>query len=300
MSDPINTTHGRGRVALVTGAAGIIGPTICSILQRDGWRVAACDGSEQAFAHHEKLYARPLEADKRFVTLLKGRESAHTLVRQVEEQLGPIGLLVNNAATNPRGTTLQELDETYCQRMLETNLLAPLWLCQAVEHSLIAQRGSIINISSVRVCRPGPGAILYPVTKAALESLTVALAMQLGPRGVRVNAIRIGTVPGPAFMKPVLEKLPPETARRLMADILPRHWANDGEKLSTTGRAGIPADIAEAVAFLASPKAEFFNAAILPLEGGWTYRSDEPPPREGEWNSQRAVAEWLAREGIAP
>jgi NAD(P)-dependent dehydrogenase (short-subunit alcohol dehydrogenase family) len=298
MTNSIDASHGRGRVALVTGAAGILGPTICSVLRRDGWRVAATDVSEQAFAHVDKLFGRPVEADCHLFATLQGRESCRNLVRQVEQQLGPIGLLVNNAATNPHGTALQELDEAFCRMMLETNLLAPLWLCQAAEPSLVSQRGSIINVSSVRVCRPGSGAIMYPVTKAALESLTVTLAMQLGPKGVRVNAIRVGTVPGPAFLKPVLEKLSSETARRLLADVFPGHWANDGEKLSTTGRAGIPADVAEAVSFLASSRAEFFNAAILPLEGGLTFRIDEPPAKEGEWDSRRAVAEWLAREGI--
>lgn len=287
-----------GGVAMVTGATGIIGPTICAALKRDGWRVAACGTSERAFALYEKLHERPVEADRNFVARLTDRDSAHRLVRQVEDHVGPVALLVNNAATNPVTTRLQDLTESYCQMMLQANLLGPLWLCQAAETSLIAQRGSIINISSVRVCRPAPGTILYPLTKAALESLTVALAMELGPKGVRVNAIRVGSVPGTAFMNDVLEKLPPETARRLMADILPKHWAADA-KLSTTGRAGYPSDIAEAVAFLASPKAEFFNAAVLPLEGGWTYRSDEQPAQADEWDSQRAVKQWLAREGIS-
>lgn len=294
---PDQATHSNGRVALVTGATGIIGPALCATLQRDGWRVAACGTSEQGFSLHEKLFGQPVRAEAYFVSRLKGRDTAYTLVHDVEEKLGPVALLVNNAATNPTSTTLQEISESYCERMIQTNLLSPLWLCQAAEPSLVAQRGSIVNISSVRVCRPGPKNILYPVTKAALENLTMVLAMELGPKGVRVNAIRVGTVPGTAFMREALEKLPAETARQMMEDILPHHWAAD-RSLSTTGRAGYPQDIAEAVAFLASSKAEFFNAAILPLEGGFSFSADDPAPEPKTWNSARAVADWLASKGI--
>jgi len=283
---------------MVTGATGIIGPTICQFLQRDGWRVAACGQTENAFVHHENLHGHPVEASGHFVGLLEGRESCCRLVENVEQKLGPIALLVNNAAANPAPTSLSELTEKYCRMMLETNLLAPLWLSQAAERSLVAQHGSIVNISSVRVRRPASRSIMYPVTKAALENLTVALAMELGPKGVRVNTIRVGAIPGPSFMSEILHKLPTKLARRLMSDILPRHVANIGKSLSKTGRAGVPADVAEAVAFLASPKAEFFNAAVLPLEGGFTFRTDDPVQHPGDWNSKNAVDEWLSREGV--
>ena len=80
-----NSSIGNDRVALVTGATGIIGPTICEVLKRDGWRVAACASSRQSFPEHEKIYRRRVKAHGEFVARLDaGRDACHRLVREIE------------------------------------------------------------------------------------------------------------------------------------------------------------------------------------------------------------------------
>lgn len=288
---------GKNRVALVTGATGIIGPALCAALRHDGWRVAACASASQSFDYYAKLFSEPLAADGKFIADLNGRAACRRLVRDVERKLGPVAVLVNNAVTSPGLVPLRDLTEAYAWRMVEVDLLAPLWLIQAAENSLRAQRGCVINISSIEAERLTPQKMLYPVLKAALEKLTAALALELGLRGVRVNCIRVGSVPGSAFMRPVLKQLSRAQARRLYAAIIPTHCAA-GAWRSATDRAGTPADIAAAVAFLASPSAEFFNGATLPLDGGITHRGNITKPATTNWDSSQAVRDWLAQEGI--
>jgi 3-oxoacyl-[acyl-carrier protein] reductase len=289
------TPYGGGRVALVTGATGIIGPGICEILQRDGWRVAACAPGD-SFDYCEKLMGHELAVDALFDASIQGRDACHALVRQVESEVGPVGLLVNNAVCTLLGP-LADLAEGDARTLVDVNLLAPLWLSQATESSLIEQKGSIVNISSIQAKAPPPGAIVYPMAKAGLESLTETLAIELGPRGVRVNAVRVGAVPGPSFMREVLEKLSPDQARRLYAAIMPHHFETSSHK-SMTPRAGNPQDIGEAVSFLASPRAGYVNGAIFDVDGGWRLRWNRFLNSPDGWDKDQAVADWLEREGI--
>lgn len=258
--------------------------------------MAACATSRRSFEEYQKNFCERVRADGEFVAVFQGRAACRRLVQQIERQLGPIGLLVNNAVANPTPTTLREMTESYCRMMIEVNFLAPLWLAQAAEASLVAQRGGIINISSIRVQKFMPANHLYATTKAALEKLTESLAVELGPKGVRVNCIRVGAVPGAAFMRDTLRKLPAAKARRMVRDIMARHVVAVSH-LSTTGRAGWPSDIAGAVAFLASPRAEFINGAILPIDGGYVHQHVNWPKPNEKYDPRKAVEEWLAKHG---
>ena len=97
-----DSSQPKGQVALVTGATGIIGPSICRVLEREGWRVAACASSEESFAYTEKILGWPVPATAMFVAEISERQACLQLVQQIEDRLGPVGLLVNNAATNNR------------------------------------------------------------------------------------------------------------------------------------------------------------------------------------------------------
>ncbi|MBI4025072.1 MAG: SDR family oxidoreductase [Verrucomicrobia bacterium] len=287
-------------LALVTGATGNIGPAICEVLRREGWRVAASATSHSSFALYEKAFGRPLAADGRFVARFDGRQSCHHLAHEVIEKLGPIALLVNNATANPgHETPLGELTEEMLDTTFHLNFSSALWLTQATENSLVAQKGSVVNISSILAVKHAIGQLLYPSMKAALETLTACLALILGPKGVRVNAIRVGSVPGYSFLRKTLKHLPAEAAQALCRELVPLHHAS-AVNFSTVGRAGLPNDVAEMTAFLASPRAGFINGAVIPLEGGITSRWDAALENRSKWNARETVERWLKKHRLVP
>jgi NAD(P)-dependent dehydrogenase (short-subunit alcohol dehydrogenase family) len=295
------------KVALITGAAGIIGPEIARILKEAGWKIAAADYSKANFERHRVLQGTNLDADLCLIGDLARREDCVHLVEETTARLGPLGLLVNGATANTQQAPLAALDEATVDRLLRVDLLAPLYLSQAAAAGLGETRGLIVNLSSVRVHDIVPGNLLYTVAKAGLEKMTEALAVELAPLRVRVNAIRIGAVPGNAFLRAAADLLPPELAAKLQADILPAHTAL-GSRYSLTGRAGLASDIGNMIAYLASPAGEFINGAVLPVDGGFVLsqqaNSRQPagePSLSARWaNDPRGeLRKWLQEKGLA-
>jgi NAD(P)-dependent dehydrogenase (short-subunit alcohol dehydrogenase family) len=184
---------------------------------------------------------------------------------QIQKHLRHKGIspkvLVNNAGTSrfaPLAETTPELFDDH----LNINLRTPFLLARALLPSLMQQRGSMINISSYfarRMLADRPSAA-YSASKGALESMTRSLAFELGPKGVRVNAIAPGTVQT-AMVRKNLERLPDETRERFAAMI---------PQLYPLGRLGEPEDLCGAALFLASDAANWITGAVLPVDGGLT------------------------------
>ena len=261
------------KVALVTGASGIIGPGICSTLRKAGWIVAAADRTLEEFEQTAR-YRGPVDADDFFEADLSDGPSVECLVAEVEERLGSLSLLVNNAAVGQLFDGIGNVKRSDYERLISVNLLAPFFLTQAALPSLQKNSGSVVMISSVLAEMPKPNSTLYGVSKSALEKQTEFLAHDLIKQGVRVNAIRVGCVRGGAFLREHLKDLPPEESQKIYEEVMKVHLADvvgEGE-IPLVGR---PEDVGNAVRFLSSPEARMVNGCALPVDSGFAYRENE-------------------------
>jgi NAD(P)-dependent dehydrogenase (short-subunit alcohol dehydrogenase family) len=163
-------------------------------------------------------------------------------------------VLFNNAGTNKPQNFL-EVDVETLDAVLDLNIRAAFIVAQAVAARMVEQgEGSIVNMSSTMGHVGGPKRAVYCTTKHAIEGLTKALACELGPLGVRVNTVAPTFIETP-MTAPMLAN---EEFRDFVVGMIP------------VGRVGLPADVAGAVVFLASPAAAMINGASLLIDGGWT------------------------------
>ncbi|MGP4049106.1 SDR family oxidoreductase [Streptomyces sp. 2A115] len=241
-------------VTIVTGGSRGIGAATCLRLAADGHDLAVGYTRDEAAA--ERTAAAVREAGARCVTV-RGDTSEEADVERLfdtaAEQLGPVTGLVNNAAvTGPLGR-LADTDTAVLRRVVEVNLLGTL-LCSRRAARDMAPRGTgvIVNVSSGAATIGSPGEYVhYAATKAAVDALTVGLSKELGRDGIRVNAVAPGLVD--TDMHAAMGD-PGRPAR--MAPTIP------------LGRAGEPAEIAAAIAWLLSSESSYTTGAVLRVAGG--------------------------------
>lgn len=254
-----STWVGRGRLtglkAFITGADSGIGRAVAIAYAREGADVAiGYLPEEQVDAEETARLVR--EAGRAAVLVaadLRTNDECERAVAEAVDGLGGLDILVNNAgyhwARGEEGLAGLDLDEM--DRALKTNLHAVLWLSKAALPHLGAG-SSIINTSSVQAYDPSTALLDYAATKAAINNLTVNLAADLGPRGIRVNAVAPG---------PIWTPLQPATRE---ADKVETFGAD-----TPLGRAGQPAEMAGAYVFLASPEeASYVSGTIVGVSGG--------------------------------
>jgi dehydrogenase/reductase SDR family member 4 len=183
------------QVAIVTGASRGIGRAIAELFAREGAAVVLCGRKQEALDG----IAQEMSGRARRVLPLAchvGRvEDLEHLVDRANAQFGRIDILVNNAGTNIAQGPALEMTDAQFDKMVEVNLKSAYRLTRLVAPGMCERRsGSIINIASIAGIRPQFQSLLYSMTKAALIMLTQSYALELGPRGVRVNAIAPGLV----------------------------------------------------------------------------------------------------------
>ncbi len=243
-----------GRVAVVTGAAQGIGFGITRRLLSAGARVAMVDVNKNAL--DEAVSGLEGGDDKlaAIVADLTNEEEARGVPFRAVEHFGGIDILVNNAGIRII-SAFADHPLTAWRQTLEVNLTAPFVLSQAVvPHMLARGKGKIVNITSMASELGFKNRAAYNVSKAGLTMLTKSIALELGAQGIRCNAVAPGVIETPLNRSYFTD---PEFTQ-VIVDSTP------------TGGWGVPADIASAVAFLASDEADFINGATLLVDGGWS------------------------------
>jgi 3-oxoacyl-[acyl-carrier protein] reductase len=227
------------KVALVTGGARGIGRAIAIDLARD-YQVAITWLTTEPADLADTILA--IRSD------LTGLDSAKTVVEQVIARFGRLDVIINNAGSVTPSAP-DSFDPEALRAMLDINLLAPGMLLAAALPYL-KSGASVVNISSGNAILPPRGAAIYGASKAALNLWTRGMAKELGPKGIRVNAVAPGATDLPeAPRSPELIKL----------------FVND----TALGRIGTPEDVARAVRFLAGDEAEFITGQVLEVSGGY-------------------------------
>jgi 3-oxoacyl-[acyl-carrier protein] reductase len=249
-----NSFELNGKVALVTGASSGIGRATAEALAANGARVAINFHRNQAGA--ESAHATIVSAGSRAIVVqadVTRAEDVESLVAQTVAELGPIDILVNNAGSLVERLKILELTEERWDEVIDLNLKSAFLCCKAVAGSMIERKaGAIINVSSIAGRTGGAlGSIHYSTAKGGLITFTKGLAKELGPFGVRVNAISPGVIDTPYHE----QFSSPETMKTYVAAI-------------PLGRVGTPEEVAKVICFLASDAAGYLAGETIEINGG--------------------------------
>lgn len=246
-----------GKVALITGSSKGIGRAIALRMAEQGARVVISSRRREAC----EAVVREIEeahGPGRAVAIpasISVKEELQALVAETERSLGPVDILVCNAASNPYYGPLAEITDAQFRKILDNNVLSNHWLIQLCAPGMVARRdGAIVIVSSIGALKGSPVIGAYNVSKAADLQLARNYAVEYGPHNVRVNCLCPGLVRT-------------DFARALWED--PAMLAQT-EGAAPLRRIGEPDDIAGAAVFLASPAGRFVTGQALVADGGVT------------------------------
>jgi len=242
----------QGKVALVTGASKGIGAAIARELAARGAAVAVNYSGSKAGA--DKVVAEIKQAGGKAIAVQANVADPDTigpLVARVAQELGPISILVNNAGIYEFGA-LEAVTPEHFHKQFNVNVLGLLLTTQEAVKHFDPNGGSVINIGSVAAAG-FPNASVYSATKGALDSITVALAGELGPKKIRVNSLNPGMV---------------ETEGAHAAGVIGSDFQKKTEAETPLGRIGQPKDIADIAAFLASDDSYWVTGQFIKASGG--------------------------------
>jgi NAD(P)-dependent dehydrogenase (short-subunit alcohol dehydrogenase family) len=241
-----------GKAALITGGDSGIGRAVAIAFAREGADVAISYlPEEEADAQDTAAWIR--KAGQRALLLPgdgRSEEFSTRIVADTLAEFGRLDVVVLNAAYQKNRDSFEALPTEEFDRVFKTNLYSLLWTARAAVPHLKAG-ASIITTASIQAFNPSPGLIDYAMTKGAQVAFTKALAQELGPKGIRVNAV----APGPIWTPLIPATEWPEKLPKFGQD-------------TPLGRAGQPAELAAAYVLLASDHGSYISGAVLPVTGG--------------------------------
>ncbi|MDH5738303.1 MAG: SDR family oxidoreductase [Gammaproteobacteria bacterium] len=245
------------RTVLISGAERGLGQGIAAYLGQQGMNLVIAGISEEEGILTQKEFVNAgintvwVKAD------LSVETEADRAIQTALESYGSIDLLVNNAATN-RLLQFTDYEAQVWKGVFEHNLRVVYYLSQGCARHMSVKGGSIVNISSVGGARAHRNSVAYNAAKGAVDSMTRAMALDLAPRGIRVNAV----APGAVINRPISERAKPH--REKQAEGIPM------------GRVGTISDIAAMVGFLASDAASYITGQVFYVDGGLSTQLTPP------------------------
>ena len=244
----------KGRVALVTGASSGIGRATAEALAANGARVAINFHRNEAGAAATRAQIVGAGGSAIIAQANVTRASeVQSLVERTVAEFGPIDILVNNAGSLVERLRILELTEERWDEVIDLNLKSAFLACQAVAGSMMKRKtGKIVNVSSIAGRTGGAlGSIHYSTAKGGLITFTKGLAKELGPFGVRVNAVSPGVIDTPYHE----QFSSPEMMKTYTSQI-------------PLGRIGTPEEVAKVICFLASDAASYLTGETIEINGG--------------------------------
>ncbi|MEZ5934260.1 MAG: SDR family oxidoreductase [Alphaproteobacteria bacterium] len=241
----------KGKAAFVTGGGGGIGKAIALAMAREGAIVGVADINaallDQTVAENQELPLRAIPCD------VADREAVKVAIDGFAEKAGGLDILVNNAVRF-HYVPITEFDPEIASSMVDSGLKGVYWGLQAaIPHIAARGGGCILNLSSIAVLMAIPNASVYTSIKGAIDALTRQQAAELGPKGIRVNALAPGSVPTPGANSVINEAGWETRAKKSVLGILPT-----------------AEDIANAAVFLASDEARAITGITLVIDAGMT------------------------------
>lgn len=247
--------HQQSRTALVTGGGAGMGKATCMRLARDGRAVGVLDIDGTAAAAVAQAITAAGGSVMAVAADISERVELEAAVQQVRAALGPITILINNAAVE-NFSAFQDISDDIWDRLMAVNLKGTYQVTQVVLPDMVAAGwGRIVNLASQGAQAGAPNMVHYTASKGGVIAMTRSLAIELGPKGITVNSVAPGFIDTPMSRRAINANQFPVPYERIVATY-------------PISRIGQPEDVAAACAFFASDEASYITAQLLGVNGG--------------------------------
>ncbi len=245
--------HLDGKVAVVTGAGSGIGRATARRLALSGVAVAALDIDPDGIGALSQEVRQAGGTLVPYAVSVTNRQALQHIAADIQARFGPCHILVNNAGVLLRGDFADDNADALWDTTIDVNLNGTFSISRAFYQQLRDTRGCIVNVASIHACVAVKNSVAYTVSKGGIKQMTQALALELGPLGIRVNAVAPGLIATDMTRKTTTS---PEHLQRFLERV-------------PLNRRGEPDDVVDAICFLAGDSAAYITGVTLPVDGGY-------------------------------